>query len=119
VNPNAAAITFGRIWVDESYFRKQSFVDQGILMRHEYKHVAQQQKFGLLKWGLKYLFSGMFRVEQEIDAYTVEMAQDRLEGYTDDQIVEFYAREVSGATYLWPMDLGQARRLVREALNRI
>ena len=89
-------LTLGRtIWL------KRSMVHA---LTHEWVHVEQQERYGVLGFLLRYLFSPAWRVRLEAPAYAESVKAG----------VDIYrcAKALSGPLYLWPCTYVEARRAI-------
>jgi hypothetical protein len=67
---------------------------------HEQKHLKRQKEIGLLKWGIKYVFSPKFRLSEEILAIKAQKKID----------VKKSAKDLSSWIYLWMVSYKTAKK---------
>jgi len=70
------------------------------LLIHEQEHIKRQKRVGLLRWGLKYIFSPRFRYEEEIAADIPKFKY--IKNNNGDPYIEKRAKHLSGWNYFWP-----------------
>jgi hypothetical protein len=78
------------------------------LLPHELVHIRQQRELGFLGHALRYAFWPHYRVRAEAEAYAVSVR--------GGESLEWAARCLSGALYLWPCSRDEARDAIRRAL---
>lgn len=65
---------------------RPAFKDDKPLIAHEMVHIEQQKKYGIIRWGWKYIFDKEFRYQQELEAYRVQV---KMGGLTVAKAAEF------------------------------
>ena len=70
------------------------------VIKHEQTHIERERQQGLFFWGLKYLISPKFRLEEELIADGEAMKFLHQAGLSFD--VETRAKMLSGWLYFWP-----------------
>ncbi|MFA7285902.1 MAG: hypothetical protein WC011_03590 [Candidatus Paceibacterota bacterium] len=90
------------------YFPKDIFIDlqsespkdlNFSILIHEKVHIDRQEKLGILKWNIFYLFSKKFRLNEEIVAILEQMKYMKSKNLSYDFAKK--ARQFSSSTYLW------------------
>ena len=86
------------------------------LLIHEKTHYERQQKMGVLKFGLKYLFSPTFRFSEELIAVQAAMRYLKAEGLSFN--FETKATNLSSWMYLWPVSKTYARDQLQQLWDK-
>lgn len=90
------------------YFPKDIFIDlkskspkdlNFSIFIHEKVHIDRQQKFGILRWNMFYLFSKKFRLNEEMVAILEQMKYMKLKNLSYD--FDKKAKQFASSTYLW------------------
>lgn len=63
-------IYFPKYWYD-NLISKKPHPEYLALLEHEKYHFKRQEKIGILKFGVRYLFNSKFRFDEEISAYKI------------------------------------------------
>lgn len=88
----------------------------GVLI-HEQTHVKRNQELGVLKFGVKYIFSPKFRFNEELIA---TKAQFRF--YKQNKIkpdIKKRAKALSGWVYFWPVSYDYAFKELKRVWEEI
>lgn len=83
------------------------------LLIHEQTHYNRQQKIGIVKFGVQYLFSPTFRFNEELIAVQEAMRYLKRQGQVFD--IDMKAKHLSSWLYLWPV----SKTYAREQLQRL
>lgn len=66
---------------------------------HEQEHLNRMKSYGVAKWYIRYLWSGSFRLEEELAATKPQFSYIKAQGLTFN--LERKAHLLSGWLYLW------------------
>lgn len=92
---------------------KPEFV--GVLL-HEQEHIKREKEIGVIKFGLKYLFSPKFRFWEELAAIKPQMKY--LKSIKQKFDTEKAAGYLSGWLYLWPVSYIEAKEKLDKIWNK-
>lgn len=84
---------------------------------HEQTHIKRQKKEGWFRWGLKYVFSGRFRFNEELEAIKPAMKHLKEKKVRFD--IDKKARILSGWLYFWPVSYKTAKKELEEVWGEI
>ncbi len=84
---------------------------------HEQEHIKRQKREGWIKWGFKYIFSGKFRFNEELEAIKASMKYLKRKKIGFD--IEKKARILSGWLYFWPVGYKTAERELKKVWGEI
>ena len=95
-------------------------LEQHILV-HEQVHVEQQREYGRDYWWMRYLQDATFRLEQEIEAYTVQYAYVKtiVPVKISDLFLDDISEVLAGETYGNILNKHQAKTKIRKKLSEI
>jgi len=86
---------------------KHEFVS---VLLHEQEHIKREKQLGVIKFGLKYLFSPKFRFDEELEAIKPQMKYLKSIGKNFDTVKA--AKYLSGWLYLWPVSYEHAKQVL-------
>ncbi len=87
---------------------------QSVLI-HEKVHAHRQAKMGGTQWGLRYIVSRKFRLNEELLAIREQMLF--LKKHNGSYDIERKARQFAGAAYLWVLPYQQAITVLNNLWN--
>lgn len=77
-------------------------------LKHEQTHIKRQKEIGPFIWGLKYVFSSKFRLNEEIEALKSTMKHLKINGFDFDTSQK--AQILSSWLYLWCVSYRKAKK---------
>lgn len=87
------------------------------VLAHEMVHCQRSRKMNLLEFGLKYIFSGKFRFNEELEANKAAFKILKKEGVKVD--LKRRAKILSSWLYLWPVSYNYALTQIKEAWEEV
>jgi len=66
--------SWGKIYAPASYFKDPDKQKYAAVIEHQIMHIVQQHVFGgTILWWFKYLLNREFRLDQEVEAFAIEL----------------------------------------------
>lgn len=87
------------------------------IVKHEEEHIKRQRRYGWRKWGIMYLFSSRFRLEEELVAIRSQMKY--LKKHKLDFDIDRSASHLSSYLYFWCVSKKEARDRLQKVWNAI
>jgi hypothetical protein len=116
LSKNTAQAIYPNIYFSKEAYKKLSASKPNPVyiaaLIHEQEHIERQKKEGPFKWGIKYIFFGRFRFDEELAAIKASVKYLKSKKIKFD--VEKRAKILSGWLYLWPVSYKVAKK---ELLN--
>jgi len=107
ISNNTAQAIYPNIYLPKKVFENlkslkpnPKYID---VLLHEEAHIKRQREMGLLRWGMKYVFSPRFRFNEEIFAIKAQKNVN----------VEKSARQLSSWVYLWMVSYEEAKNVLK------
>ncbi len=87
------------------------------VLKHEEIHVESVKEKGVLKFGIKYIFSPKFRLHEELIAYEemFKFLKQKDETYNLDRV----AKALSSHRYLWVLSYPQAKDILQKLWKEV
>ena len=87
------------------------------MVLHEFEHIKRMDQIGKSKFKLKYLFSGQFRLQEEIEADKPRFKYLKKLNIKPD--LDNRAKILSGAVYFWMISYKKALELLQKTWDDI